>query len=198
MKNDTQEYVRMAALARQTRETDISVTIYLDGAGRSSGIATGIGFFDHMLTALALHSGFGLSVSCAGDTRVDGHHTVEDCGIVLGQALRKALGDAPVRRYGSAEIPMDEACAKCVVDISNRAYLVFGAEFTNERIGEYDTCLTEEFMRAFAQHAGLTLHISAYGSNDHHKTEAVFKALAYALREAVVPVQGVASTKGMV
>ena len=140
-----------------------------------------------MLTALAVHGGFSLSVKCAGDLNVDGHHTTEDIGIVLGMAFREALGDkSGIMRYGSAFIPMDESLAFCSLDISARPFLVFNAQFTNERVGEFDTCLTEEFMRSFAFNAGITLHLRVeYGSNDHHKIEALFKALAYALKAAV-------------
>ena len=154
-----------------------------------------------MLTALAIHGGFSLSVKCDGDLYVDGHHTTEDIGIVLGMALREALGDrAGIMRYGSAFIPMDESLAFCSLDISGRPFLVFNAEFTNERVGEFDTCLTEEFMRAFAFNAGITLHLRCeYGSNDHHKIEALFKSLAYALKAAVKRNSdgSVVSTKGV-
>lgn len=176
---------REAKITRKTKETDISITLNLDG--RNVEIDTGIGFFDHMLTALAVHGGFGLSVSCKGDLNVDGHHTVEDVGICLGKAFSEALGDKTgIMRFGSAFVPMDEALGFCALDISNRPFLVFNAEFTNERIGDYEACLTEEFMRAFAFNAGITLHLKAeYGKNDHHITEALFKALAYALKQAV-------------
>ena len=140
-----------------------------------------------MLTALAVHGGFSLGVQCKGDLYVDGHHSVEDIGIVLGLAFKEALGDkSGIMRYGTASIPMDEALGWCCLDISARPFLVFMAEFKNERIGEFETCLVEEFMRAFAFNAGITLHIKAeYGTNDHHKVEAMFKALAYALKQAV-------------
>ena len=177
---------RHAIVKRSTRETDIEIELELDGSGKHD-IDTGIGFFDHMLTALCVHGGFDLRVKCRGDLHVDGHHSVEDTGIVLGKAFAEALGDkAGIQRYGSAFIPMDEALCFCSLDISARPFLVFNARFTNERIGEYDSCLTEEFMRAFAFNAGITLHLrEEYGSNDHHITEALFKALAHALREAV-------------
>ena len=176
---------RTAEINRKTKETDISVK--LDLGGGAVNINTGIGFLDHMLTALGVHGGFGLEVSCKGDLHVDGHHTAEDVGIVLGLAFKEALGDkSGIMRYGSAYIPMDEALGFCALDISARPFLVFNAEFTNERVGEFDTCLTEEFMRAFAFNAGITLHLRVeYGSNDHHKIEALFKALAYALKAAV-------------
>lgn len=177
---------RTAEISRKTKETDITVKLELDGAPKAE-INTGIGFLDHMLTALAVHGGFSLFVECKGDLYVDGHHTTEDIGIVLGQAFAKALGDkAGIMRYGNAFIPMDEALAFCALDISARPFLVFNAQFVNERVGEFDTCLTEEFMRAFAFNAGITLHLRCeYGSNDHHKIEALFKALAYAIKAAV-------------
>lgn len=191
---------RTAEITRKTKETDITLSLDLDEGGKVS-INTGIGFLDHMLTALAVHGGFSLTVKCDGDLYVDGHHTTEDIGIVLGKAFAQALGDkAGIMRYGSAFIPMDEALAFCALDISARPYLVFNAQFTNAMIGQYDSCLTEEFMRAFAFNAGITLHLRCeYGSNDHHKTEALFKALAYALKTAVKRnTDGAAvSTKGM-
>ena len=177
---------RTAEISRKTKETDIIVKLNIDGSG-SPDIDTGIGFFDHMLTALCVHGGFDMTVKCRGDLNVDGHHSVEDTGIVLGKAFAEALGDkSGIMRYGSAFIPMDEALGFCSLDISARPFLVFNASFTNERIGDYETCLTEEFMRAFAFNAGITLHLrEEYGSNDHHITEALFKALAHALKQAV-------------
>lgn len=171
---------------RKTRETEVSVEVTIDGKGIAD-ISTGIGFFDHMLTALSVHSGISMNIKCQGDLYVDGHHTVEDTGIVLGQALSQALGDkSGIVRYGTAYIPMDEALGFCSLDISNRPFLVFNGEFTNQMIGEYDTCLTEEFFRAFAVDAGITLHVNmVYGKNDHHKCESVFKAVAHALKMAV-------------
>ncbi len=178
--------MRNAEIERNTKETRICVKLELDGSGKTE-IRTGIGFFNHMLTALAVHGGFDLSVSCEGDLDVDGHHSVEDVGICLGKAFSQALGDkAGIARYGSAFVPMDEALCFCALDISARPFLVFKADFINERIGEYDACLTEEFMRAFAFNAGITLHLrEEYGKNDHHVTEAMFKALAHALKTAV-------------
>ena len=191
---------RTAEITRKTRETDIKIKLDLDKSGEVS-IDTGIGFLDHMLTALAVHGGFSLSVKCVGDLNVDGHHTTEDIGIVLGMAFREALGDkSGIMSYGSAFIPMDESLAFCSLDISARPFLVFNAQFTNERVGEFDTCLTEEFMRSFAFNAGITLHLRVeYGSNDHHKIEALFKALAYALKAAVKRNTdgSVVSTKGV-
>lgn len=190
---------RKAKINRKTKETDITALLLLDGG--EVKINTGIGFLDHMLTALAVHGGFGLLLDAKGDLNVDGHHTAEDVGIVLGKAFGEALGDkSGIMRYGSAFIPMDESLGFCSVDISGRPFLVFNAEFTNERVGEFDTCLTEEFMRAFAFNAGITLHLRVeYGANDHHKIEALFKAMAYALKAAVRPnADGIAvSTKGV-
>ena len=178
--------MRTSEITRKTKETDIRIKLNIDGSG-TPVIDTGIGFFDHMLTALCVHGGFDMEISCKGDLNVDGHHSVEDVGISLGKAFGEALGDkSGITRYGSAFIPMDEALGFCALDISARPFLVFNAEFTNEKIGDYDSCLTEEFMRAFAFNAGITLHLkSEYGKNDHHITEALFKALAYALRTAV-------------
>ena len=191
---------RTAEITRKTKETDISVKLDLDG-GAHADISTGIGFLDHMLTALAVHGGFSLEVSAKGDLYVDGHHTAEDIGIVLGMAFKEALGDkSGIMRFGSAFVPMDESLAFCALDISARPFLVFNAQFTNERVGEFDTCLTEEFMRSFAFNAGITLHLRCeYGSNDHHKIEALFKALAYALKTAVKRNTdgSVVSTKGV-
>lgn len=192
--------MRKAEITRKTRETDINIKIELDGKGKSE-ISTGIGFFDHMLTALSAHSGISMSIKVNGDLYVDGHHTVEDTGIVLGQAFAQALGDkSGIERYGTAYIPMDESLAMTSLDISNRPFLVFNAEFENERIGEYEVCLTEEFFRSFAFNAGITLHINLmYGVNDHHKCEAIFKSVAHALKKAVALNESGAtlSTKGV-
>ena len=190
--------VRAYFLSRKTKETDISANLCLDGG--EVRVDTGIGFFDHMLTALAFYAGFGLELKAVGDLHVDGHHTVEDTGIVLGQAFRQALGDRKgIRRFGSAFVPMDEALCLTVADLSNRPFLVFDASMPQPMIGAYDSCLTEEFMRAFATNAGLTLHMKClYGKNAHHITEALFKALGVAVREAVqVTGAGVTSTKGV-
>lgn len=178
--------MRESEISRKTRETDIKIKVRFDECGKSN-ISTGIGFFDHMLTALSAHSGISLDINVKGDLHVDGHHTVEDTGIVLGQAFANALGDkSGIERYGTAYIPMDESLAFASLDISNRPFLVFNAEFTNDMIGGYDVCLTEEFFRSFAFNAGITLHINLlYGSNDHHKCEAIFKAVAHALTQAV-------------
>lgn len=191
---------RKAEITRKTKETDIKVLLNLDGGGNTD-IDTGIGFFDHMLTSFSVHGGFDLTVKCQGDLKVDGHHSVEDVGICLGKAFNEALGDkSGIMRFGSAFVPMDEALGFCALDISNRPFLVFNAEFFNERIGDYESCLTEEFMRAFAFNSGITLHLKAeYGNNDHHKIEALFKALAYALKDATRPNANgaAASTKGV-
>ncbi len=190
---------RQSQITRKTKETDITALLQLDGG--EVKIDTGIGFLDHMLTALAVHGGFGLLLDAKGDLNVDGHHTAEDVGIVLGKAFCEALGDkSGIMRYGSAFIPMDESLGFCSVDVSGRPFLVLNAEFKNERVGEFDTCLVEEFMRALAFNAGITLHLRVeYGANDHHKIEALFKAMAYALKQATRPnTTGVfVSTKGV-
>lgn len=192
------EKVRAYAIQRTTKETDITLSLCLDGGEVS--VSTGIGFFDHMLTALAFYAGFGLELSALGDLHVDGHHTVEDVGIVLGQSFTAALGNRKgIQRYGTAFVPMDEALCRTVLDCSNRPYLVFDAEMPQATIGGYDSCLTAEFMRAFAVSGGVTLHQTCeYGSNAHHITEALFKSLGLALKDAVQVVgQGTVSTKGV-
>lgn len=178
--------VRFGSVKRKTMETDIEISVTLDGKGNSD-IHTGIGFFDHMLTALSKHSGISMSIHVVGDLEVDCHHTIEDTGIALGQALGKALGaKSGIVRYGTAYIPMDESLAMASLDLSNRPFLVFNCPFTNQSCGNYDLCMTEEFFRAFAFNSGMTLHINLmYGSNDHHKAEAVYKAVAHALKTAV-------------
>lgn len=190
--------MRTATVERNTKETQIAATLCLDGG--EVAVSTGNGFFDHMLTAFAVHGGFGLQLTVQGDLEVDTHHTVEDTGIVLGQALRRALGDlGGIARYGSFAVPMDESLARCDLDLSNRPFLVFRATFQQERCGDYETCVTEEFWRAFAVNAGITLHIDVpYGTNAHHQIEAVFKAVGHALHGAVQPTGGaVLSTKGV-
>lgn len=192
--------MRTAEISRTTKETNIKIGLTLEGSGKYR-IDTGIGFFDHMLTALCVHGGFDMEVSVKGDLYVDGHHTVEDTGIVLGQAFKEALGDKQgIARYGTAFIPMDESLGFCSLDISGRPFLVYECSFSDWRTGEYDNCLTEEFMRAFSVSAGITMHIKCpYGSNDHHKNEAMFKAAAHALRDAVsVNGGGILSTKGVI
>ena len=190
--------MRTAQLTRTTKETDIRLTLSLEGG--EVDIHTGIGFFDHMLTAFAFYGGLGLELKVKGDLEVDGHHTVEDAGIVLGQAVRKALGDRRgIRRFASCYIPMDEALCFTALDFSNRPFLAFDAEMPQPMIGAYDSCLTEEFLRAFAVNSGLTLHMKClYGKNAHHITEALFKSLGAAVKEAVqVTGTGVTSTKGV-
>lgn len=179
---------RSARIARRTTETDITLSLDLDGSGQSS-IATGIGFFDHMLTAFARHGLFDLEVAAQGDLHIDSHHTIEDVGIVLGQAVARALGDKRgITRMGHALVPMDEALAEAVVDISGRAHLAWNVAFARESIGAMDTQLVEEFFRAFSGNARLTLHVTRRaGENAHHMAEACFKAVARALRMAVAP-----------
>lgn len=192
---------RQAERERRTKETDISVRIDLDGTGESD-LATGIGFFDHMLQGFARHGLFDLDVKVDGDLHIDGHHTVEDTGIVLGQAFAKALGDkAGIRRYGSACVPMDEVLVLAAVDLSGRPYLAFdGFEFASERVGGFDSELTLEFFRAFSTHAAMNLHLRCLaGGNTHHLIEATFKACARALDQATqfdARVRGIPSTKG--
>jgi len=177
---------RVAELARETKETQISVRVALDGTGKYD-IATGVGFFDHMLEQLARHSLIDITLRAKGDLHIDAHHTVEDCGIALGQALAKALGERRgIRRYGAAELPMDETLSRVALDISGRPYLVWRVAFPAPKIGEMDTELFREFFQALAQNAGLTLHVETlYGANAHHIAESGFKALARALRAAI-------------
>lgn len=193
--------MRNADIQRKTAETAITASLAIDGTGNSE-IATGIGFFDHMLILFTKHGFFDLKLAADGDLEVDGHHTVEDAGIVLGQAFTKALGDkSGIKRYGTVFVPMDEALVMVSLDISGRPYLAFDVEIPTERIGTFDSELTEEFLRAFAVHAGLTLHVRLLaGKNAHHIVEGVFKALGRALDEATRKderIVGVMSTKGM-
>jgi imidazoleglycerol-phosphate dehydratase len=193
---------RTAEVVRETKETHIRVTIDLDGTGEAQ-VSTGIGFFDHMLDSFARHGGFDLTVEAKGDLHIDFHHTVEDVGIVLGQAMAKALdGFAGIRRFGHAEIPMDETLSRCAIDLSNRPYLVWKVAFSRPKIGDFDTELFKEFHQAFAMNSGACVHLEcAYGENNHHIAESGFKALARALRTAVEldpKTQGqAASTKGV-
>ncbi len=192
--------MRIATLKRMTAETAIRLSLNLDGSGQSS-IDSGIGFFDHMLTLFAKHGGFDLVVQCEGDLRVDGHHTVEDIGIVLGQAFAKCTADkSGMARYGSWLLPMDETLIMAAVDISGRPFLVYDAPVDAPLIGAYDTELTEEFLRAFVVHAGITLHVKkVHGKNAHHIVEGIFKALGRIMRQATridSAIQGVLSTKG--
>ncbi len=178
--------MRQAKMNRKTQETEIAIALTLDGTG-TSRIATGIGFLDHMLVLLAKHANLDLEVSAKGDLQVDGHHTTEDIGIVLGQVIARALGDKRgIRRYGNAVIPMDEALVQSTIDLSGRPFLVFKAQFTGDLVGDFETQLTEEFFRALAFNAGMTLHLNClYGQNDHHKIEGLFKAFARSFAEAV-------------
>lgn len=192
--------MRTTSVERKTRETDIKIELALDGIGDNS-ICTGIGFFDHMLTALAVHSGIDMNINVVGDLNVDCHHTIEDTGIVLGKAFAEAIGDKNgIARYGSAFIPMDEALGFCSLDISSRPYLVFNAKFKGDRMGDMDTQMVEEFFRAFSFNAGITLHLRAeYGTNDHHIAEALFKALAHSLKMACTVISNkTLSTKGVI
>lgn len=195
--------MRSGNVIRETRETKIDLTIDLDGSGRAD-VESGIGFFNHMLTLLAAHGRFDLVLSCDGDIEVDGHHSVEDIGIALGQAVHKALGDKKgITRYGTFFLPMDETLVMVSLDISGRPFLVYDAGGAMApMIGQYDTELTEEFLRAFAFNAGITLHVKVmYGTNSHHKVEAIFKALGRALHAAVKinpeMADEIPSTKGM-
>jgi len=178
--------MRTASLSRKTRETDIAVEVTLDGSGKSE-ISTGVGFFDHMLDQIARHSLIDLKIQASGDLHIDFHHTVEDVGIALGQAIRQALGDLKgITRYADVHLPMDETLTRVALDISGRAFLVFRTEFHTPKIGEFDTQLVREFFQAFAMNAGITLHVETlYGVNDHHISESCFKGLARALRIAI-------------
>jgi imidazoleglycerol-phosphate dehydratase len=194
------EVRRKALVERKTRETDIRLALDLDGSGQYQ-VETGVPFFDHMLESFAKHALFDLELRAKGDLGVDLHHTVEDVGIALGQALRRALGGAEgIRRYGFFVLPMAEAKVEVAVDVSNRAYLVYAVDLANDRIGDFDASLVEDFLYAFAQNAGVDLHVEKrYGRSPHHVVESVFKGLARALREAVARdprVEGVPSVKG--
>lgn len=193
--------MRTADISRKTGETDIRLSLALDGQGRCDA-QCGIGFFEHMLSALCRFGLLDLTLRCEGDLHVDAHHTVEDVGICLGQAIAQALGDKRgIARLGHACVPMDEALALAALDVSGRPYLVLDAQFDAPMVGAMDTQLVREFFRAVATHAGLTLHLRVpYGQNDHHKIEALFKAFGRALRDAVAPdprIDGVLSTKGV-
>ena len=193
--------MRQATVERNTKETRVCVTVDLDGTG-SYAVSTGIGFLDHMLEQLSRHSLMDLTVKAEGDLHIDYHHTTEDTGIVVGEAVAKALGDRKdITRYGSALIPMDETCTRVAIDLSNRPYLVWRVNFTRPKLGEMDTELFKEFFQAFAQAAGATLHIdNLYGENNHHIVESCFKGVARSLREAITidprKPQAVPSTKG--
>ncbi|MFX0541405.1 imidazoleglycerol-phosphate dehydratase HisB [Roseovarius sp. S4756] len=194
--------MRSATITRRTAETDIRVAITLDGSG-SYDNKTGIGFFDHMLDQLARHSLIDMQIACEGDLHIDDHHSVEDVGIALGQALAEALGDKRgIRRYGACLLPMDDALVRAALDLSGRPYLVWNMDLPTAKIGTFDTELVREFFQAFGAHSGMTLHVDAlHGINSHHMAEAAFKAVARALREAVETdprkADAIPSTKGM-
>ena len=191
--------MRKATLRRTTGETDISITLIVDGTGRFEG-TSGIGFFDHMLHLLARHSGMDISLTCQGDLDVDNHHTIEDIGITLGEVFEKALGDKKgIHRYGCFFCPMDETLSRIVLDLSGRSYLVFDVDIPVERIGRFETEMTREFFLAFANNAKMNLHMATlYGVNGHHIVESLFKGIGHALKEAVT-IEGdmVLSTKGV-
>ena len=193
--------MRKAEISRKTTETAVKLAVNLDGTGQYD-IKTGVGFFDHMIEQLARHSLIDITLETKGDLHIDDHHTVEDSGIALGQAMAKALGDRKgIRRYGSCDLPMDEVLCRCAIDVSGRAFLVFNVEFPTQKIGTFDTELVREWFQAFAMNAGITLHTEiAYGANSHHIAESCFKALARALRDAleIDPRQAdrIPSTKG--
>lgn len=191
---------RTAKITRKTSETNIDLSIDIDGIGKAE-IETGIGFFDHMLTSFAKHGLFDLTIKVEGDLHVDSHHTIEDTGIVLGAAIKKALGNKKsIKRYGSFLLPMDETLVLCAIDLSGRPYLVYDAEFKSDRVGYFDTEMTKEFFYAISYSAGMNLHIKEiYGENAHHIIEAMFKAFARALDDATTidtRVEGLPSTKG--
>jgi imidazoleglycerol-phosphate dehydratase len=178
--------MRRATITRKTNETEITVSVGLDGAGMAR-VSTGVGFFDHMLEQVARHSGIDLEITASGDLHIDMHHTVEDAGIALGQAIRQALGDRKgISRYADVHLPMDETLTRVAIDVSGRPFLMFRAEFTAPKIGDFDTELVREFFQAFAISAGITLHVETlYGANSHHIAESCFKGLARALRVAI-------------
>lgn len=191
---------RISALSRKTKETDISVSLNIDGAGKAQ-INTGVGFFDHMLEGFSKHGFFDLKLQCEGDLEVDCHHTIEDCGIVLGNAIKEAIGDKKgIKRFGSCILPMDETLVLCAIDLSGRPYLVFDGDFTAERVGYMDTEMVKEFFYAISYSAGMNLHIKVLNpGNNHHMIEAMFKAFARALDEATTydpRITDILSTKG--
>lgn len=191
--------MRQAEIHRKTGETDIAISLVIDGEGRFEG-TTGIGFFDHMMNLLACHSGMDISLSCRGDLEVDNHHTIEDLGIALGTVFLKALGDKKgIRRYGAFFCPMDETLSRIVLDLSGRPYFVYDVKIPVERIGTFETEMTREFFLAFAMHGMMNLHMAClYGENGHHIIESLFKGLGHALKEAVTVEGGrVLSTKGV-
>jgi imidazoleglycerol-phosphate dehydratase len=178
--------MRKATITRKTTETEVSATVNLDGTGAYT-IKSGVGFFDHMMEQLARHSLIDIKLTAKGDLHIDDHHTVEDCGIALGQAIAKALGDRKgIRRYASCDLPMDETLTRVAIDVSGRPFLIFKCEYPTHKIGEFDTELVREWFQAFAMNAGITLHLeNAYGMNSHHIAESSFKALARSLRDAL-------------
>lgn len=191
---------RISALSRKTKETDISVSLNIDGAGKAQ-INTGVGFFDHMLEGFSKHGFFDLKLQCEGDLEVDCHHTIEDCGIVFGNAIKEAVGDKKgIKRFGSCILPMDETLVLCAIDLSGRPYLVFDGEFTADRVGYMDTEMVKEFFYAISYSAGMNLHIKVLNpGNNHHMIEAMFKAFARALDEATTydpRITDILSTKG--
>ena len=191
--------MRESYITRKTAETDIQLRLCIDGEGKAD-IDTGCGFLDHMLTLFAAHGGFDLEVKCVGDVKVDYHHSVEDIGICLGKALAEAVGDCKgIKRYGNMLLPMDQALVLCALDVSGRSYLAYGLEIPNEKIGDFDSELVEEFFLAFTRHAGVTLHIKQLdGRNSHHIAEGAFKAFARALSMALtVESDKIPSTKGV-
>lgn len=191
--------MRKITLKRDTKETQISLSLNVDGNGLAN-VNTGVGFFDHMLTLLSFHSKMDIELVAKGDLEVCDHHTIEDCGILLGNAFKQALGDRKgIYRYGSFTLPMDETLCNVTLDISGRPYLVYNCELKRDTIGTYSCEMTEEFLRAFAFQAGITLHVNVYyGTNDHHKVEAIFKALGRALKQAVEVVSDeIPSSKGV-
>ena len=194
--------MRTSEIIRKTAETDIKLSLCIDGSGRAD-INTGCGFFDHMLTLFASHGKFDLSVSCKGDINVDYHHSVEDIGICLGMAFKDALGDCKgIKRYGNMILPMDEALILCALDVSGRSYLAYGLDIPSEKIGDFDSELVEEFFLAFTRHAGVTLHVKQLdGRNSHHIAEGAFKSFARAMRMAVevdaADADKIPSTKGV-
>ncbi|HIP83724.1 MAG TPA: imidazoleglycerol-phosphate dehydratase HisB [Desulfocapsa sulfexigens] len=190
-----EEKKRQGFIQRKTKETDIDLTLSINGNGKTD-IDCGVPFLDHMLTLFGVHGFFDLTVKASGDTEIDDHHTVEDMGICLGQAFAMALGDkSGIARYGMAYLPMDETLVRVVVDVSNRPYLHYDADVPDQKLGTFDTALALEFMRAFAQHAGVTLHVDLiHGVNSHHIIEAVFKALARAMHQATEKLDGLSGT----
>ena len=191
---------RIASISRKTKETDINVSLCIDGSGKSN-IDSGVGFFNHMLEGFAKHGFFDLNLSCDGDIEVDCHHTIEDCGIVLGNAIKEAIGDKKgIKRFGSCILPMDESLVLCAVDLSGRPYLVFDGEFSTSTVGDMDTEMVKEFFYAVSYSAGMNLHIKVLNSgNNHHMIEAMFKSFARALDEATTfdsRIKDVLSTKG--